>query len=456
MYDVSNKFNSFYKNHVVLPKEQKKRLFRLKNLNIDRLKEGLKDYNEENKTNYQIVETVVQGSVAMSTVTQNESNDYDIDVAIVFDKGNVLDGTIAVKNMVANALKKKCKQFNVEPEAKTNCVRIVYAEGYHVDFAIYRRFTNENGEYQYEHCGSQWRTRDPRAITKWFIDENKSKNYKLRVVARLLKMFCKSRNDWVMPGGLVQSVLVNECFQSDERIDKMFYETLKSVRDRLILNKEVNNPADQEQSLKLIKKDDVRLERLESRLTTYLNKLDVLSEEDCTLRQAIEAWKDFFNHSYWEEQWEQAKETNAVVAKSYSTTKDVLYDETEEFMEYIFPLKIQYSLSLECKVTHDGWRTMFLNEMLRKRVHLPSSRQLDFYIQHHNVPKPYQVYWKVKNSGDEAKRRNCIRGQIVKTNSETHSERTSFRGEHFVECYIVKNRVCVARDRIEVPIVTNE
>ena len=33
-----------------------------------------------------MVETCVQGSVAMSTVVQNEDHDYDIDVAVVFDK----------------------------------------------------------------------------------------------------------------------------------------------------------------------------------------------------------------------------------------------------------------------------------------------------------------------------------------------------------------------------------
>ena len=35
-----------------------------------------------------IVEKIEQGSVAMATVIQNDSNDYDIDVAIVFDEEN--------------------------------------------------------------------------------------------------------------------------------------------------------------------------------------------------------------------------------------------------------------------------------------------------------------------------------------------------------------------------------
>ena len=31
-------------------------------------------------------------------------------------------------------------------------------------------------------------------------------------------------------------------------------------------------------------------------------------------------------------------------------------------------------------------------------------------------------------------------------------EESTFGGEHYVECYIVKNGVCVAKDKINVPI----
>ena len=105
MYDLSSKFNTFYNSHVVLPQAEQTNLYNKKDLNIQRLKDGLKEYNEDNKTSYSIKETCVQGSVAMSTVVQNEDDDYDIDVAIVFDKSELGDkGAQATRNMVANAL----------------------------------------------------------------------------------------------------------------------------------------------------------------------------------------------------------------------------------------------------------------------------------------------------------------------------------------------------------------
>ena len=65
-----------------------------------------------------------------------------------------------------------------------------------------------------------------------------------------------------------------------------------------------------------------------------------------------------------------------------------------------------------------------------------------------DVPPPYEVYWKIKNTGDEAARVNQLRGEIVHdAGSHQRSEPTAYRGSHYVECYIVKDRRVVAVDR---------
>ena len=71
-----------------------------------------------------------------------------------------------------------------------------------------------------------------------------------------------------------------------------------------------------------------------------------------------------------------------------------------------------------------------------------------------NCPKPYKIYWKVRNVGAEAERRDEIRGQIIQTKNDHHKEHTQFQGNHYVECYLVKNGICVARAKIQVPIGT--
>lgn len=129
---------------------------------------------------------------------------------------------------------------------------------------------------------------------------------------------------------------------------------------------------------------------------------------------------------------------------------------TEEFIEELAQVDIRYSLHIDCNVTQDGWRPFLLRAFLKTPGgFLRHNKHLDFYITSTNCPTPYQIWWKVRNVGPEARNRNMIRGEINKTDNNHHSENTNFYGPHYVECYLIKNGVCVARDKIEVPIGTD-
>lgn len=454
MYDLEKEMKKFYYNEVVLKKEETCKLREKKKINIDRLKDGLKEYNEENKTDYKIAETIEQGSVAMSTVIQNDKNDYDIDVAIVFDETNIGDiGAIAIKNVIVDSLKRKCTNFKNEPEAKTNCVRIEYSDNYHIDFAIYKRIKNEYDDvYKYEHAGSEWRPRDPRAINNWFKEEIGINGEKLRQAIRLSKTFCKSRDSWNMPGGLIQTVLCDEKIQDYTRIDEMFYYTICSIRDRLMYNKEVYNPTDSSQSLLLVQEDRDKLENLYNRLNTYISKLNVLFDSDCTEKQAKDAWYNFFNHDYWNTNLNESARSLAI---SYNYSKNLYeYDDTEEFIENIYPAQVTTCfVEIDCKVTNKEGKFKYLSDMLKNNEKVEIGCALDFFIKNINAPNVYEVLWKVKNDGFLAEQHNSIRGQIFKSKQNVKNHETSnFAGNHYVECYIIKNKVCIAKAHIDVPI----
>ena len=121
---------------------------------------------------------------------------------------------------------------------------------------------------------------------------------------------------------------------------------------------------------------------------------------------------------------------------------------TEEFIEDKYPVNIKYDLDIEGKVYQNGFRP----ELLSRLKVLRFRKEIEFYIQNTTVPKPYRVFWKVRNVGPQAEKRDCIRGQIEESKYETKTEPISFDGPHFVECYIIKDGVCVARDRVDVPI----
>lgn len=146
------------------------------------------------------------------------------------------------------------------------------------------------------------------------------------------------------------------------------------------------------------------------------------------------------------------KEVVTEQASAYKQYAGYTYSDTEEFIENIVPIDIRYKLVIDCKVTQDGWRDQLLSYILRTRDILRINKKLDFYIAYTDAPPPYDIYWKVRNEGEVAIQKNMIRGQIRKTNNGHQRESTSFRGSHYVECYLVKNGVCVAKGRIDVPI----
>jgi len=70
-----------------------------------------------------------------------------------------------------------------------------------------------------------------------------------------------------------------------------------------------------------------------------------------------------------------------------------------------------------------------------------------------NVPAPYTVYWQVVNTGREATDAHCLRGDFYNSDGESafelgtkiRREPTRYKGHHWVECFIIKDGVCVAR-----------
>jgi hypothetical protein len=147
---------------------------------------------------------------------------------------------------------------------------------------------------------------------------------------------------------------------------------------------------------------------------------------------------------------------SAKVAESKSIAANAGWNNTEEWIEERFPVDIRHSIKVDCIVTQNGFRPSSLLRMLSGNLPLLAGKSLDCRVESTDVPGDFELYWKVLNRGPEARRRNQVRGQIVKDRGRLAiSETTDFKGDHVVECYAVKNGVVVAKERIHVPIQNN-
>jgi hypothetical protein len=449
MYNLHNEMVKFHNNHVALSGKETKELLGFKKINIKRLTDGFAEINTEKNKGYSIAENVVQGSVAMFTVTQNDECDYDIDVAVIFDKDNIPSNALDCRKLVEDAIGRKAKNFVNPPKAGTNAVRIQYQEGYHIDFAVYRRFKNENDEYEYEHAGSDWAKRHPRGIRDWFNERVKTlspdksnedvsvENNQLRRIVKLLKMFCRSRSKWSLPGGVILTTLAVECYKpNNTRDDQAFYETLVAIKNRIVLSDEVKNPTDSSLSLTPKENHRKRVTKLKECIEEKLKCLEPLFEVGCIETDAKKAWKAFFKHDFW----------NTTLQKSAVYTDSL--NHVAQHPE-VHPLEIRYMLYDDSKIN----RLSYKKNRKGNKVN-PKHCWLMFEAIH-NTAAPYEVIWEVHNSGDEAEDANHLYHQTKMDWNEGpyHWESTSYKGTHTMTATVKKNGQSVAKKSINVEIL---
>lgn len=173
----------------------------------------------------------------------------------------------------------------------------------------------------------------------------------------------------------------------------------------------------------------------------YNKAVDAIDEEDDKKKHDL--WREIFGRQF------PKSEVVAVENRSFSGE----YTDQEEFIEDKYPVDIRYGLKLDCIIARNGFREAFLSILFAAGRRIGRIRSLDFFFET-DVPKPYEVKWKARNVGSEAKRRNCLRGQIIDSNKSSimRHESADFSGPHYMECYIIKDGVVVARERIDVPI----
>lgn len=449
MTNIDGLFSEFISEHVKLSGDVKNKLKEKKRLNVQRIKDGLKEYNLNHFKEIRLAEEpLIQGSVGMSTTIQNSKNEFDIDVSLIFEHDDIPECTTDAKNVILEVLKYSSKKFAKAPEVKKNCITIYYAEGFHVDLAVYRRSKKNKfkSEYYYEHCGENWSERNPRAIQMWFSQEVTKKKF-LREHVRLIKMYCqKNKGNCEFPGGLILSVLLNESYTDDDSFEKSFYKTLKKMSKRLVgNNEEVLNPTN-EQNLIKNDKDKINVMRFTVALNHSINDISALDGNLNDIKGKTKLWNSFFKHKYWE---------NPRTTNSTRVSKDT----TQKISDF-YPIsrKNTGKFVLICKVYKDGIEIEKFdststesdgsNRLLKKEL----EKGLELRFQIVRDEKNNNIVWKVKNTGREAIENDDLRGNLLFENSEIRTENTRYSGSHYVEAYQIKQGECVNIARININI----
>ena len=436
MFDLHQEMNDFHKEHVCLSYDDKRKLAGYRDTNLQRLKSGLDKLGEENEVEYaHPIRTCNQGSYAMHTIIQHPENDYDIDVALIFRKDDLPSTALDSRKRIEAAMLKGGGNFNRLPEARANCVTVWYTEGYHIDLAIYREYEDEDSIITIEHAGPAWTARDPMEITNWFNQEVRDRSPsgemgadveagQMRRVVRLLKAFAKSREPDKLPSGLIISALVSECYSSDSsRDDVSLYQTMVAIHSRLMSCTTVLNPVNSSQELTDKSEYENQVRRLRDALGDAIKQLDVLFNTD-DYSEAMQAWKDVFQHSFW-------SDTDRSIKAA--------------MREYSMRARKLESLRLDVGVAKEKGGAIVRSH--ESGGSIVKGWHLHFSIAETSAPRPYSIRWTVKNYGPEAEEADDLGPRIDSDDPNAHVqwEHTGYAGHHTMTCELHRNGVVLAR-----------
>lgn len=340
MFNYSDRIEAFRDERVRLNADFKEKLLAHRQANRDRLIGRLADHipgvSISDNSFYP------QGSFAMQTVIQTRflDEEYDIDDGLVVPRNQLVDTdgneltAAQVKDRVRDALKDK--RFNRQPKVISNCVRVFYAdedaEKHHVDFPVYRRYYDADGNVKRELAGVDgWLQSDPTQVNKWFDDEIANRNRlvngrgtQLRQLVQLLKRFCRSRpdTDWDLPNGMKLTMLVAECQPVYfSRIDEAFRELLQKLEDRLDDNKKIENLAHPDKPALTRTNNDQNVIDFETRIGEALDQLVTLDAAEAqNAKSARKAWDWIFKSdgffAEYDEKLEQDQKRKSLLAKA--------------------------------------------------------------------------------------------------------------------------------------------
>lgn len=298
-------------------------------------------------------------------------------------------------------------------------------------------FKGEDGGYTFpdSNDGGSWKNCWPRDEMSAVTEVNKRANRNLKHVCKMLRSW---KNEHGAPlGGMLVDTLVYNFFKVNTNYDtKSYGDYPELMRD--IFQHFADEP-EQEYWLAPGSRDRVKSK---GKFQAKAKKASAWCQE------AIDADTDKKKEKLWRKVF-----GNLFPSTDHVQKAGTRYRNTEEFIERSYPVDVQYELMIDSDVMNQGQKEGNLRKLRAKFFWLPLGRKLRFYITYCNVPEPYSIYWKIRNVGAVAERLNKIRGQIHPDEGRrTRNETADFDGPHYVECYIVKDGVCVARDRIDVPL----
>lgn len=365
----------------------------------------------------------------------------DLDMLYIMPKGKWDEykngGQYKLLTDTKDAIKARYPKTTIKVDRLVVCV---FYKNFYIE--VQPVFEQDDGNFIYPdtYNGGSWKTTKPREEIDAISEVDIEKNKNLRRLCKMARAW-KNKNGIGMGGLLIDTLAHNFLKNTTEYDNKSFFYYDCMCRDFFYYLKEQSN---HEFYAALGSGQRVKVRKKFQRKAKKAYKMCLKAIESNGENSAYKKWKQIFGRPF---------PTTTTTVTRLSEDSAQTWDNTEQFIEDLFPVDIRYNIEIDCDVSQKGFRVKLLSDFIRNKFRLKANKELRFHIVKSDIEGRSEIYWKVLNRGDVAKARNDVRGEIIPDlGKEEKIEHTCFRGEHFVECYAVKNDVVIAKDTIDVPI----
>ncbi|MHC4159185.1 MAG: cyclic GMP-AMP synthase DncV-like nucleotidyltransferase [Planctomycetota bacterium] len=286
MADCNDLFQKFL-SEISLKPDQRKNL----QTGRDAIKIWIENYFSEEK-GFAKPEFCLQGSYALKTmVCPLGQEDYDLDDGVYLQHTDD-DISKPTPETVSSYIVEAVKGHTKKVLNKKNCVRVVYAENYHIDLPVYRTVKGKIHLGTLE--GNQWVPSDAKAFNTWFYDRLEETE-QMRSCIKYLKAW-KDFGGCDLKGIHLTILVGLNHVPVNDRDDKSLTETVGKIIEYLNDNKAIYNPIDEKEDL--IKNWSVgkRAAAIDDLEKLYTKAIDALGEDD--KEKAAKCWRMIFSDRF--------------------------------------------------------------------------------------------------------------------------------------------------------------
>lgn len=200
------------------------------------LRDRISEYFQKNYPNEIQPRFWKQGSYAMQTLLNPIKDDdglavFDLDDGVYFIGAE--EERLSVSTYHDRIVSAVTGHTQTSPQNKNTCVRVLYADGHHIDLPIY--FQKEYSSPELAHLKKGWMISCPRELYEWF--NNQQTHPQLRRIVKYLKAwadYVESQNQQInMPCGCILTILAVNNFSLNERDDVALKEVLNKMYNSL-------------------------------------------------------------------------------------------------------------------------------------------------------------------------------------------------------------------------------